>query len=303
MLPNLNDVAENLTPLAWVGIPVALVGAVFLSVGAQLQHRGVGRVEALTPGDSSPGLNLKQLVALARRPSWLFGSLMLGLAVVFQLTSLGLSPLTLVQPLGAVALVVTAIMNAKISQVRIDGHSIRAISLCVGGVGIFVTIAAFTTTTRAVTDAQLVVILIILAVVTVLFGALFVMYRTRLKALIYIIGAGVIYGFVATLAKVVIERIKTDDFEWLTLLCLVALVAATVLGGFFVQNAYASGPPDLVIAGLTVIDPLIAVTIGIVVLNEAAGASIWTIVGFVFAGLIAVFGVFDLSKHHPQSQH
>ena len=120
----------------------------------------------------------------------------------------------------------------------------------------------------------------------------------------YILGAGVLYGFVATLAKVVIDRTKTGDFlDGLTLLCVGALLLATVLGGYFVQNAYASGPPDLVIAGLTVIDPLVAVSIGIVVLNEAAGAPLFTVVGFVVAGIIAIYGVFELSKHHPQTQH
>ena len=301
--------------MALLGIPIALVGAVFLAVGAQLQHRGVGKVDTRTPPaqqvdtltppvHSTTGLSLGQLLSLARRPSWLFGTLLLGLAIVAQLTSLGLSPITLVQPLGAVALVITAIMNARITKVKIDRLSIRAIVLCVLGVAIFVTLAAFTTTSRPVSNAQLIIILSILAVVTAAFAVLFAVYRKRFKAIMYILGAGVLYGFVATLAKVVIDRTKTGDFfDGLTLLCVAALLMATVLGGYFVQNAYASGPPDLVIAGLTVIDPLVAVTIGIVVLNEAAGAPLFAIIGFVVAGAVAIYGVFELSKHHPQSQH
>ncbi|MHA6667964.1 DMT family transporter [Homoserinimonas sp. A447] len=315
MLADLTDLTESLTPLALLGIPIALIGAVFLAVGAQLQHRGVGKVDAharalqdiegLTPPVlSTAGLSMSQLVALARRPSWLFGTLMLGLAIVAQLTSLGLSPITLVQPLGAVALVITAIMNARITGVRIDRLSIRAIGFCVLGVAVFVTLAAFTTTSRPVSDAQLIIILSILSGVTVAFAVLFALYRKRFKAIMYIIGAGVLYGFVATLAKVIIDRTKTGDFfEVFTLVCLGALLLATVLGGYFVQNAYASGPPDLVIAGLTVIDPLIAVSIGIVVLNEAAGAPLFAVIGFVLAGIVAMYGVFELAKHHPQSQH
>ncbi|MCU1546288.1 MAG: multidrug transporter permease, partial [Homoserinimonas sp.] len=223
MLPDLNVFAESLTPFKELGIPVALVGAVFLAVGAQLQHRGVGVVEALEPPARTAGLSIKQLVALAARPSWLLGTVMLGLAIVFQLTSLALSPITVVQPLGAVALVVTAIVNARVSRVRLDPGSIRAIALCVGGVAIFVTVASFTTTSHPVSDTQLLVILAILGVVTATFAVLFGVYRRRFKAIMYIIGAGVLYGFVATLAKVVIDRIKTGDFEWLTILCVVAL--------------------------------------------------------------------------------
>ena len=305
MLPDLTELTESLTPLALLGIPIALIGAVFLALGAQLQHRGVGHVDALTPPvQSAAGLSMGQLLALARRPSWLLGSLMLALAILLQLTSLGLSPITLVQPLGAVALVITAILNARLTRVRIDRMSIRAIVLCVFGVAVFVTLAAFTTTSHRVSDTQLVIILSILGAVTAAFAVLFAVYRNRFKAIMYIIGAGVLYGFVATLAKVVIDRSKTGDlFEWLTLLCVGALLLATVLGGYFVQNAYASGPPDLVIAGLTVIDPLVAVSIGIVVLNEAAGAPLFAVIGFIVAGVIAIYGVFELSKHHPQSQH
>ena len=116
----------------------------------------------------------------------------------------------------------------------------------------------------------------------------------------YIVGAGVLYGFVATLAKVVILRIYSLNFEWLTLLCLIALLAAMTLGGWFVQNAYAKGPPDLVIAGLTVIDPMVAVTIAIVVLGEAQQANLLTSIGFAVTGMISVAGVWLLSKVHPE---
>jgi EamA domain-containing membrane protein RarD len=55
-----------------------------------------------------------------------------------------------------------------------------------------------------------------------------------------------------------------------------------------------------VVAGLTVIDPLVGVTIGIVVLGEASGAPLWAAVVFVLAGVVSIYGVFQLSKHHPQ---
>ena len=309
MPPDLSELT-NLTPTAALGIPIALVGAVFLALGAQFQHRGVTKVEALSGQVATSGLNTHQLMALLARPSWVIGTMMLGLAVLFQLTSLGFAPIIVVQPLGAVALVITAVLNARITRVRLDRASIRAIALCIGGVGLFVTIAALTAKSGPVTEAQLIIILAILGVVTVAFAIAFAFLRYRLRALMYIVGAGVLYGFVATLAKVVIDRVKTviiggfhvSELEWLTVLCVVALLAAAALGGYFVQNAYSSGPPDLVIAGLTVIDPMVAVTIGVVVLHEAAGAPWYAVVAFVLAGVIAVSGVVQLAKHHPQTQ-
>ncbi len=303
MLPiDLTDLAQqvSLTPRQGLGIPIALVGAVFLALGATFQHRGVVKVEA-NSAKAVKGLTSKQIVSLLGRPSWVIGTLMLAIAIILQLISLNLAPLLVVQPLGAVALVITAIVNARTTRVKLDRLTIRAIALCVGGVAIFVTIAAFVAREEPFRDQQLITVLTILIVVLVLAGlATLFLRKNGVKAIVYIIGAGVLYGFVATLAKVVINRIQTGNFEVLTVLCLVALLAATALGAYFVQNAYSSGPPDLVIAGLTVIDPLVAVGIGIVVLGEARGAPLPAVIAFVVAGGIAIYGVLELAKHHPQ---
>jgi hypothetical protein len=287
-------------PSQLLGIPVALVGAVFLSVGAQLQHHGVAKVEAMA-GNAPRGLSPRQLGLLLARPSWVIGTLLLGLAIVFQLVSLKLSPLILVQPLGVVGLVITSILNARVSGVKLNHQSVVAVTLCVSGVGAFVLLAAVFAHDLPVSSRALLVILVILAVVLIAFAVLFAFLRHKFKAIIYIVGAGVLYGFVATLAKVAIDRISNQEWDWLLVACIVALLLAAILGAYFVQNAYSSGPPDLVIAGLTVIDPMVAVTIGIVVLNEAAGAPWWAMVGFAVTGAVAVFGVLRLAKYHPQS--
>ncbi len=301
-LNELSDLTEQIQidPTQAIGIPIALLGAVFLSFGTQYQSRGVGKVEQTSGRSSKSGLDLRHLLALFTRPSWVIGTLLLGLAIVLQLTSLNLAPLTVVQPLGAVALVITAVLNARISKVRLGGGAIRAIAFCVGGVALFVTVAALTAVDPRVTDEHLITILVVLAIVGVLLGGAWLALRDRVAALFYILAAGVLYGFVATLAKVVIGRITQGDFEWLTVLCIVGLLLAAGLGGYFVQTAYSSGPPDLVIAGLTVIDPIVAVVIGIVVLGEASQAPPIAGVLFAAAGAIAIYGVFQLAKHHPQ---
>jgi drug/metabolite transporter (DMT)-like permease len=281
---------------------------VFLALGAQFQHRGVNKVDAATAPEDKAGLNIGQLVSLARRPSWLLGTVMLGLAIVFQLWSLTIAPLTVVQPLGVVGLVITSVVNARVSHKPLDRASVRAIALCVFGVGAFVTIAALTTKSVAIGDAQLIVVLIILAVVLVALALVFAFFRKKFTTIFYIVGAGILFGFVATLAKVDIDRIQTiikansglHPGDILTIVCLVGLILAALLGSYFVQTAYSSGPPDLVVAGLTVIDPLVGVTIGIVVLGEASGAPAWAAIVFVLAGIVAIYGVFQLSKHHPE---
>ncbi len=287
-------------PGLFFGIPLALAGAVFMSLGAQYQHRGVGKVERLSGEAATTGLSLKQLVKLLSRPSWVVGTLMLGLAIVCQLGALWVAPLIVVQPLGALALVVTTLLNAQVSGHAPTPKSMLSIGACVGGIFLFVFFAAIYATERPVSDQQLYSILILMFVVTVVLLGAWLMLRNKMRALFYISAAGILYGFVATLAKVVIRRIQDGNFEWLTIVCIAFLIGASLTGAYFVQTAYSSGPPDLVVAGLTVIDPIVAVLIGIFVLNEAAQAPVWAFIIFAIAGAIAVWGVFGLARYHPQ---
>lgn len=299
------DVGDQLVgafqnPGLLLGIPLALAGAVFMSFGAQYQHRGVEKVERLSGEDGASGLSFEQIRRLLTRPSWLIGTVMLGLAVICQLAALVQAPLIVVQPLGAIALVMTTLLNAHISGHSPTRQSITAITCCVGGIFLFVFFAAIFATEQEITDTELFTILAILLVVIIVLGACWLILRHRMRALFYVIGAGVLYGFVATLAKVVIKRVQAGNFEWITLVCVIALIAAAAVGAYFVQTAYSSGPPDLVIAGLTVVDPLIAVLIGMVILGEAAAAPPWVLVIFGVAGAVAVWGVVGLARYHPQ---
>lgn len=294
-------VGGSLDPRQFWGIPLALVGAALLAFGAQYQSRGLNKVERIVGASAHAGLSIRHMLSLLRRPSWVVGTALLGLAVVFQLGSLALSPITIVQPIGVVGLIITSVLNSRISGVRLGKRVTASIALAVLSIAIFVFVAATNVSDQVVTDVKLITILITFAVVLLLALVMFILYRHRGIALIYIVGAGVLYGFVATFAKVVISRLQQGDFEWLTWTCVAALAAGALLGMLFVQNAYSSGPPDLVVAGLTVIDPMVAVFIGILILGEAANAPLWVSVVFVVTGVTAMIGVVGISRFHPQS--
>jgi drug/metabolite transporter (DMT)-like permease len=282
-----------------VAILLAVLAAVALAFGAQFQNDAV--VQKSKIKDKLKGsLSLKQLLNVIKHPKWLSGTFFMGLAIVLQLGSLSLAPLIVVQPIGAIALVITSLLNARATKTRLNRGTILAISLCTFGIAAFVLMASGVADETELTDGHLVEVLIVLASILVVFGVLFFTLGKRMNALIYVVGAGVLYGFVATLAKVVIQRIYQGQFEWLTALCTLGLLIAVSLGGWFVQNAYSSGPPDLVIAGLTVIDPLVAVSIGIVILGEAQQASVPTMIGFGLSAVVAVVGVYLISKVHPE---
>lgn len=287
-----------------LAIGLAVLAAVALAFGAQFQNdavSGTGPKSLKKAASSGRGsLSIKQLASLLVKPQWLSGTAFMAIGILLQLAALSLAPLIVVQPVGAIALVITSLVNARVTKTPLNRGTIVAISLCTLGIASFVAMASGVANETVLTDDRLREVLGVLGVILVLFTVLFLTSGKRAKALSYVLGAGVLYGFVATLAKVVIQRIYQGDFEWLTIFCLIALLGAVALGSWFVQNAYASGPPDLVIAGLTVIDPLVAVSIGIIILGEATAASLPVVIGFGFSAVVAVIGVFLLSKVHPQ---
>jgi hypothetical protein len=287
-----------------LAILLAVLAAVALAFGAQFQNDAVSNREIHASnknGERGRGsLSIKQLTSLLIKPRWLSGTAFMALGIGLQLAALSLAPLIVVQPVGAIALVITSLLNARATKTRLNRGTIIAIGLSTFGIAAFVAMASGVANETVLNDDRLREVLGVLGVILVIFTVLFFTLGRQAKALTYVIGAGVLYGFVATLAKVVIQRIYQAQFEWLTLFCLIALIGAVLLGSWFVQNAYSSGPPDLVIAGLTVIDPLVAVSIGIVILGEATSASLPVILGFGFSAIVAVIGVILLSKVHPE---
>lgn len=282
-----------------IAILLAIMGAFLLSLGAQFQNDAVTR-HYVPKTRKISALRFSQILDLIKRPRWLTGTSFLLLAALFQLGALALAPLIVVQPIGALALILTSVLNARIYRVRLDGKTLGAIAVILLGVASFVSLAATSAVNTEMSDQKLLQVVGIMILLLAVFGLSFAWSRGNVGPLAYILGAGVLYGFTASLAKVVIQRLYQADFDLLTLLAVGALLGAIFLGGWFVQNAYASGPPDLVIAGLTVVDPAVAVGIGIVILGEASKADVAQVSGFIIAGAIAMAGVLMLSKVHPQ---
>jgi len=289
-------------PALLLGIPLALAGALCMSLGAQYQHSGVEKVERSVGSGGASGLRWAHLRALATRPSWLAGTLLLVLAVVCQLGAISVAPLMVVQPLGVVALLLTTILNSRASGVPPTKRSWTALAACIGGIGLFVGIAARYATKPAVANGDVVIILLLLLTVVVALLTAWLLFRQRLPALFYVSAAGLLYGFVATLAKILIDRMQEGNVDWFLALCVVALIGAGILGGYFVQTAYSSGPPDLVVAGLTVVDPLVAVVLAMSVLGESSAAPTWTFLVFATAGCLAAGGVVALARHHQSAE-
>src|SRR5690606_28522723 len=129
--------------------------------------------------------------------------------------------------------------------------------------------------------------------------------RRGIPPVIIVVLAGLFSGFVATLGKTVILRIQTalhdhdfriDDTNALTVACVAGIAVAGALSIYFVQTSHTVAAPQVVVAGLTVVDPFVAVVLGIAVLGEAASAPAWSFFVFAVTGAAAMWGVWSLAR-------
>ncbi|WP_427004166.1 DMT family transporter [Pseudarthrobacter sp. H2] len=285
--------------MVWLAVLLAVLGAFFLAIGAQRQGSAV---KADTGGLA---LSSHGLLRLVRNPRWVLGLLLLAAGMAMNAVALVTAPLTVVQPIGAIALVITTIVNAKDQGLSINRATVVAISACVTGSALFVVLAITATQeNHHVSYSDELTVVLLLALAVGLFGTLAVLFKHRVSAFIYILGAGVLFGFVAVLTRIIGKHLLDPNglgllnVQWYSV---VAIVAAGGLGSWFVQSAYSGGPPDLVIAGLTVIDPIVGIAIGITILGELRpDVHAVTAVAMGTAATLAIVGVIALSRHHPE---
>ncbi|WP_413455822.1 DMT family transporter [Glutamicibacter sp. FR1] len=284
--------------MVWIAIAAALCSAFCLAFGAHFQSQAVrNAVDGLD-------LTLKNVGKLASNKRWMSGLGLMALGMALNVFALASAPLTVVQPIGAIALVITAMVNAKETDLTMNRPTVLAIISCmVGSVGFVLLAVTATNGNQEVTETEAHLIEMILAVVVAIVGLATIFFHKKLGAFFFILGAGVLFGFVAVLVRTIaiaVLNIGDSSFFQLPWLAGLSVAVAGLLGSYFVQKAYSKGPPDLVIAGLTVIDPIIGIAIGISILGELRTdvPVLVTVLMLVAAGL-AIVGVTALSRHHP----
>ena len=103
-----------------LAICLSLLAAVALAFGAQLQNDSVSKHDR--NADEKQKLGIRQVLSLFAKPKWLSGMSLLFLGGGLQITAISLAPLIVVQPLGGIALVITALLNARVTKTS-DPHS------------------------------------------------------------------------------------------------------------------------------------------------------------------------------------
>lgn len=259
-----------------LAITLAVLGAVCFAFAARLQHDAVAETGAR--------------VGVLTQPRWLGGLALLIAGAGVHAAALGMAPLTVVQPIGVLAIGMTALMDRRFRE-------LPAILITTVGVGAFVFLASGSATaTQVVPDAELTAGFVVLGAISVPGVIAALTTNARIRAVAFASAGGVAYGYVSVLMRAVSQSVQQGGFGLSHIASVLGIALSLAAGGWLVQHAYAGGPPHLAVACLTVVDPLVAVGIGAFLLGEAAHLSLWTGAALIACALAAASGVFALAR-------
>ena len=210
--------SEDLT----LGFGLALAAACCYETGYALQA-----IEA-RKAPAKKALKPSLIGYLLTRPLWVGATLLSLLGWPLQILALAHAPLTLVQPVLALGLLLLLVLGVRILGEHVGPREIAAVVLIIASVGVFAWAAP-----REISEVQrgagLVVALSILAVVTLLPYAIGILGRRTYPMLLLVASAGAADGMAAFVAKIVAQ--DATEGALLAVVAWAALVAAVVIVG------------------------------------------------------------------------
>ncbi len=277
-----------------IAVLVAIVGAITFGASDVIEQRATHRVA------NRPPLDLRLFAELAANRLWLIGITVDISASAMQAVALHFGALALVQPILVLDLLFAVLISSAVSRRRPDRIMGVGVLACVGGLALFLAVARPRSPAVSVGPAILLPLGVGVAATVALCLVAWRVSPRRFLPLATAFACGAIFGVTAFLLKEITQTIglgfNPPSQEW----PLYAFIIAEPLGFLLNQNAFQeSSLIAPVLAIRTVTDPLVAIGIGLVWLNEQIASSPADIAAEVVGLLIMSVGVVALAYRSP----
>ncbi len=246
-----------------LAVVLSLLAAVCFGTASVLQHHGANQVRRRFP--LHPGL----LVDVVRQRLWLLGIVAEVVAVAMHMVAVNFGPLSVVQPLLAVGLVIALPLQAVFGR-PVNRRALLAATLTVAGLAVFLAVqpALESRAPESITE-WLPGLLLIGAVAA---GALSIALTRRGRARSLALGAtaGCCFALSAALVKTWGGILRAGGLPGLaTSWELWTALGCGLVGVLLAQAAFQSGPLGGPLAAMMVVDPLVGVSLGAIVFSES----------------------------------
>ena len=237
------------------------------------------------------------VVQLLRVPQFWAALGLNGLGAALHVTSLAFGPLSLIQPLGVLTLVIAVPFAATTARRRVTRLELKGMTNTVIGLAGLALLITTTGTTETLASTELVGLLVaIVAVVTVL-GLLG--RRPGASTLWEAIAGGAAYAVCSALCQTVVVTVGEDGagvlLRPITIVAVIGIAVFAVVATLLTQRSYRGGlAAPLAVTNL--VNPATATVIGVVLLGEHLATTPVEVALAVVCALFAGLGVAQLAR-------
>lgn len=290
---------EQNVPLA---ILIVALSSLLFATGATLQHLAI---MAIADRDSeNPSMGVRQLLRMIRTPKWLLGLSIIVVGASAHIVGLMMAPVTVVQPVGILAVPWSVLMAARIHRHQVSRPMWIGVAMTILGIVAFTFFSASKAAPDAhVNPATVLIGCLVVYVIGFAFDGVGLWGPDKMRSLMWATGGSFFYGLSSALIKSVSTMLRDPDVHTNALFWVLVpfLVGSYMLGGISIQQGYATGPAEGVVASMTTTDPVVGVAFGLIILGEGVLITWPYALGMVVGGAIAIGGVIVLSKYHPDA--
>jgi drug/metabolite transporter (DMT)-like permease len=274
---------------------LALAGALLFGISAVTERTGTKKVKR------EHGLSLKFLFDLVRQPVWLFGIGATVLGNVLHIFALDKGPLSLVEPLMVCALVFATLISAYQTK-NWDLAVIAGATACFLGIAGFLAIGQPKGGKSSVSND--VVLPLALGLAISLGACVAVAKRSSaLRPLALALASGISTGVGALLIKLVTGEVSHGWGHVFTNWPIYGLAVLGPLGFMLNQRAFQhSTRVSQVLSIVTTVNPVVAVALGVGLLDEKIRHSPLAITGEAVSLVLAIAGIVVIAYHSPQAK-
>ncbi len=261
--------------VAWAHLPQ--VGGLGVALTLAVLSTTCYATSAVLQEREAAGRLLAQVV---RRPWWWFAVAATGAGALLHIAALASGPLSLVQPLGVLTLVLALPLGARLGGRAVTPTQWRAAAAVALGLAALLTVAPHhAPAAHLPTSSILTAVLVVVSAVAMLL-LLAARLPSRAAPVAHAAAAATCFGFASAMARAAVTSAAP-------LLLVAALAVLGAVGGLgLAQLAYRSGGLGAPLATQILVDPFVAVLLGVTLLGEPLHLTPWR-VAIGLAGLLA----------------